>query len=363
MKPFKFIVPFVLGMLLSLSAWSQTIEERLDAIEEALASDDGGDASKTSIGGYGELHFSGGDDTKDDQVDIHRFVIFLGHEFSDDIKFFSEFEIEHSLAGEGKPGEVEMEQMYVDVNHGNGLHVKYGVFLIPVGILNETHEPPTFYGVERNGVEKNIIPTTWWEGGVMLSKDQGNGLTLDGAIHSGMEIPTSGKIRSGRQKVASATNNNWAFTGRVKHSTPGLEAAFTFHRQTDAYQSKQATELGATLYSAHIDWTTGPFNVRALMAEWDLSNTALEANGKNKQEGMYVRAAYKMTDKIGLFARYETYDNTAGDSADSEIRIDTFGINYYLHPNVVLKADFQAESYADSTKDDDVFYFGFGYNY
>ena len=46
-----------------------------------------------------------------------------------------------------------MEQMYVDVDYGS-FNAKYGVFLIPVGILNETHEPDTFYGVERNSVEK-----------------------------------------------------------------------------------------------------------------------------------------------------------------------------------------------------------------
>jgi len=363
MKQLKIMLALLVGLTLPISASSQSIEERLNAIEDALASDGGGDGSKVSIGGYGELHFNGGDDSADDKIDIHRFVIFLGYEYTDDIKFFSEFEIEHSIAGEGQPGEVEMEQMYVDVNYGQGLHAKYGVFLIPVGILNETHEPDTFYGVERNGVEKNIIPTTWWEGGIMLTKDLGTGLTLDGGIHSGMEIPTTGKVRSGRQKVGSAVNNNWAFTGRVKHSTPGLEMAFTFHRQTDAYQSKQATELGATLYSAHIDWTTGPVNVRALMAEWDLSNSVLEAAGTNKQEGHYLQAAYKINDKLGAFVRYEMYDTTAGDSTDSEVRIDTFGFNYYLHPQVVLKADWQSESYADSSSDDDVFNLGFGFSY
>ena len=363
MMKLKLVFALILGIAFSFSANAQTIEDRLDAIEEALSSDDGGSGSKTSLGGYGELHLNAGDDTADDKIDIHRFVIFIGHDYNDNVKFFSEFEIEHSIAGEGQPGEVEMEQMYVDVNHGDGLHVKYGVFLIPVGILNETHEPPTFYGVERNGVEKNIIPTTWWEGGVMISKDLGDGLNFDFGVHSGMEIPTSGKVRSGRQKIGNAVSNNWAFTTRLKHSTPGLEMAFTYHNQTDAYQSKQATELGATLMSAHVDWTTGPFGIRALMAEWDLSNNVLEAAGKGKQEGMYVRAAYKLSDKVGLFARYETYDVTAGDSTDSEVRIDTFGINYYIHPQVVLKADFQAESYANSANDDDVFNLGFGFSY
>ena len=362
---------FLVSLAVPMALSAQSVEERLDAIEEMLSSDDsGGDdghghggGGKVSIGGYGELHFDGGDDTADDAVDIHRFVIFLGHQYSPTINFFSEFEIEHSIAGEGQPGEVEMEQMYVDVDHGDGLSVKYGVMLIPVGILNETHEPDSFYGVERNGVEKNVIPTTWWEGGIMFTKKNATGLTLDGFVHSGMEIPTTGKVRSGRQKVGSATNNDWAYTGRIKKTLPGLEVGFTYHNQTDAYQSKEATELGATLMVANVEYERGPFSIRALMAEWNMDNATLEAAGKGKQEGMYARLAYMVADNVGIFARYEQYDVTAGDSTDSEVRIDTFGMNYYIHPQVVLKVDFQSEKYADSSNDDDKMYFGFGFSY
>ena len=104
----------VAGILFSITGYTQTIEERLDALEEAIADDSEMDyslGSQTSIGGYGELHYNGGSTAKDDQIDIHRFVIFLGHDYSDTVKFFSEFEIEHSIAGEGQPGEVGMDQI------------------------------------------------------------------------------------------------------------------------------------------------------------------------------------------------------------------------------------------------------------
>ena len=58
---------------------------------------------------------------------------------------------------------------------------------MPVGILNETHEPPTFYGVERNNVEKNIVPSTWWEGGAMVQHEVMDGLGLDLAVTSGLK--------------------------------------------------------------------------------------------------------------------------------------------------------------------------------
>jgi len=357
----------VAGILFSITGYTQTIEERLDALEEAVADDSGMDyslGSQTSIGGYGELHYNGGNTTKDDQIDIHRFVIFLGHDYSDTVKFFSEFEIEHSIAGEGQPGEVEMEQMYVDVDYGT-FNAKYGVFLIPIGILNETHEPDTFYGVERNGVEKNIIPSTWWEGGIMLSREVGEGLNIDAGIHSGMQIPDSGKVRSGRQKVGSAVNNDWAGTIRLKKTTPGLEYAFTYHKQTDAAQSQDDFNgLAATLMSGHMDYNKGPLSIQALYAEWDLRHPDFDANGKDKQNGYYLTFGYKVKENVGIFVRSEMYDTTAGDTEDSAVNTETFGVNYYIHPRVVLKLDFQNVNYDDTSKEDQsVFNLGFGFSY
>ena len=122
-------------------------------------------SNKTHIGGYGELHYNNleKDDGSGDKdaVDFHRFVLFTSHQFSDSIRFFSELEVEHSIAGDGQVGEVELEQAYIEWDMANNKTAKAGLFLMPIGILNETHEPDTFYGTERNAVEKNIIPATW----------------------------------------------------------------------------------------------------------------------------------------------------------------------------------------------------------
>jgi hypothetical protein len=131
--------------------------------------------ARTHLGGYGELHYNNLDSKHD--MDFHRFVLYLGHDFTDRVRFVSEIELEHSLAGDGtvpngtkpKPGELELEQAYVEFDLAAGQQAKAGLFLVPVGILNETHEPTTFYGVERNPIESNILPTTWWEGGAARS--------------------------------------------------------------------------------------------------------------------------------------------------------------------------------------------------
>lgn len=88
----------------------------------------GGWWDRTSIGGYGELHYQGGDKQ---EVDFHRFVLFFGHEFTDDIRLFTELELEHSLSGDGKPGEVELEQAYIQVDISDELRANAGVQLVP----------------------------------------------------------------------------------------------------------------------------------------------------------------------------------------------------------------------------------------
>ena len=157
----------------------------------------GSNPGATTLGGYGELHFNNLENRKDgsnkDEIDFHRFVLFIGHRFSESIRFYSEVEIEHAFikdntAGTGSPGEVELEQAYVEFDLNHAVSAKGGLFLVPVGIINETHEPPTFYGVERNTVEKDIIPATWWEGGAAATVALGAGFKADLAYHSGLKV-------------------------------------------------------------------------------------------------------------------------------------------------------------------------------
>ena len=317
--------------------------------------------SKTSIGGYGELHYNNYD-SKDAKVDFHRFVLFFGHEFSDNVRFFSEFELEHSLAGDGKPGEVELEQAYVEVDINESTSTKVGLFLIPVGIINETHEPPTVYGVERNGVEKNIIPATWWEAGAAFNYKPAGGVSIDGAVTSGLSVGDDYKIRGGRQKVANASAENLAYTARVKYTAiNGLELAATAQYQTDVTQGKDGVETaGATLLEAHAIYQVNNFSVRALYARWDIDGAEAADLGRDEQTGWYIEPSYAFNDKVGVFARYAEYDNNAGNSDATAVESTSVGVNYYLHENVVLKADYED---LGGAKDDKGFNLGFGYQF
>lgn len=245
----------------ALKKQNRVIMERLDATSEMLEkqSKKQSGSSQTHIGGYGEMHYNNLDNKKvggtdKEEIDFHRFVLFFGHEFSDKIRFHSELELEHALAGEGKNGEVELEQAYIEFDFAENQHAKAGVFLVPVGILNETHEPNTFYGVERNNVEKNIIPSTWWEGGAGVSGEIAAGWSYDFAITSGLDLNSANTVRSGRQKVSNARANSLMYTGRVKWTgVPGLEVAATIATMDD-YTQGQGNKNRATLNEAHVAW-------------------------------------------------------------------------------------------------------------
>ena len=328
-------------------------EAQLEATGDYLESfePESGALAGTSIGGYGELHYNNldADDASEDleRVDFHRFVLFVGHEFSERVHFFSELEVEHSLAGDGEPGEVELEQAYVNFALDESTSAQAGLFLLPLGILNETHEPTTFYGVERNDVESIIIPATWWEAGAGLKGQYGRGWSWDFALTSGLAIPTTGgdafRVRDGRQKVAEALASDPALTARVKYTGwPGLEVAASYHYESDPSQvSGDGLDTGH-LFTTHAIYESGVFGVRALYGLWRFDGPAVEAANADEQDGWYVEPSYRLNEQFGVYARYEDLD---GAIASEQFTQFEAGLNYWPVPGVVLKADVRSRDF------------------
>jgi len=347
-------------------------EERIEAtgdFVETLAATNPGQ-SKTSIGGYGELHYNqlNSDAGDSEEIDFHRFVLFFGHEFSDKVRFFSEFELEHSLSGDGKPGEVELEQAYAEFDLGNNVAARAGLFLLPVGILNETHEPPTFYGVERNDVESVILPSTWWEAGAGVRGNLANGLSWDAAVHSGLAIPTTGssafRVRSGRQKVAEADASDMAATLRLKYTgVPGLELAASYQYQSDPSQVAGDGLDSGQLFTAHAVYQRERFGLRALYGSWDFDGAAVEAAGADSQSGWYLEPSFRISRSWGVYARYEDVDAAR---EQDQFTQSEFGFNYWPTDGVVLKMDYRTRDFslpALDASDFDAIDIGFGYNF
>jgi len=353
---------------------AESVEARLDRIDEELeeiraTSEREPDGHALSLHGYGELHYNNLDGTggasDKREVDFHRFVLQVGYDYSEHIRFVSELELEHSLSGDGAPGEVELEQAFIDMDLHDATTLRAGLFLIPVGLLNTVHEPPRFNGVERNSVEKNIIPTTWWEGGIGLHGENDSGWNYALYVHSGLETSTGStySVRSGRQKVAEASAENVAATLALGWQGNGIALGGAVQYQDDITQGTDATAGKAWLGEVHLDATRGPVRLRALYAEWVLDGDGPEAVDADRQAGWYVEPAYKICDAVTIFARYSEWDNQAGSDATASRKEQvTVGVNWYPHEQVVFKADAQWQNNADG-RDQDGFNLGVGYDF
>ena len=347
---------------------------RIDSLEEQVFSLEDEQMNNPlkdiTLGGYGELHYnalsgSGGANDKR-EIDFHRFVLTFGKEFNERVRFFSEFELEHAIAGEGQSGEIELEQAFIDYDLNDRHTARAGVFLLPVGLLNETHEPTRFYGVERNPVEKNIIPTTWWEAGVGLYGQLSDTWNYAAYVHSGLATSADDKysVRSGRQKVAKANASDPAATFALNYRVPGVTIGGSMNVQTDVTQGEAGEDIAsAVMGEVHLDLQRGPWGLRALYAQWNLGGDGPAASGADRQFGWYIEPSYKITDTLGVFARYNQWNNQAGNGgADGGKEQIDIGVNWYPHEQVVLKADYQWQS-NENGKNQNGINLGVGYDF
>ena len=348
---------------------AEEVESAAEAFETAQTSSSGSSwADRTSIGGYGELHYNNLNDNNDtvsgdnsrDRVDFHRFVLYFGHEFNENIRFFSELELEHSIAGDGQNGEIELEQAWIEMDISDSHRFRAGVDILPIGIMNVTHEPNTFYGVERNKVETEIIPATWWEAGLGFNGEIAPGWNYDIVAHGGLLSPTTGsstlRPRSGRSKVSNADDQDIAFTGRVRYTGfPGLEVGLSGQYQSDMTGTADSFDVDATLFEGHVDYKhTSGFGLRALYSRWDIDAPSGITYTQNNIDGWYVEPAYRfkapsfIPGEIGVFTRYAEWDargqGNVPDGTYVQYESWNVGANWWPHPNVAFKFDYQNES-------------------
>ena len=332
-----------------IAAQQSQLEALATAVENQKAT---ASNSATTVGFYGEVHYNSFKEPDPaigkNNVHAHRAVILLSHAFNDNLRFYSEVEFEG--AADETEIETELEQLFIDWRVHPKLALNIGQFLLPVGLLNESHEPNVFYGVERNPVEEKIIPATWWEKGVMVRAVPAEGLAVDVAVHNGLrgDINTLGGadgLREFRQEFGGSRAEDLAYTLRVKYQViNGLELAASFQQQENITQSHDLVVGGkasAQLMTAHVDYHWQNFGLRVLGAQWDIDNAVAKATGADKLSGFYVEPSWKVTDKVGVFARYNQWNtaaNQVGKSDDEQLNV---GVNYWIDPRVVLKADIQ----------------------
>ena len=150
----------VLISLLSAQENLDQVEKKPESISESIFNNES--QKKLHFGGYAQIDYNQPFDKnfrRNGELDVHRLVLFAGYEFNSKTKFITEIEFEHV-------SEVYIEQAYLNYQVIDNMSVKGGLILIPMGIINEYHEPPSFNGVERPNVDNVIVPTTWREIGL-----------------------------------------------------------------------------------------------------------------------------------------------------------------------------------------------------
>jgi hypothetical protein len=348
----------------------QAVSSAVESVQQETAN------PKLSIWGYGEINYNRPTaQSSASEMDLRRAVFGFGYRFNDDTRFTSEFEVEHAVVSADDNGEMEVEQFYIDHSLTPSTNLKAGLFLIPIGLLNESHEPTHYYGVERNFVETAIIPTTWREGGVGLYGGTSLGIDWDVGVTTGFYLgkwdPTSTEgqaspLGSIHQELQNAKAKDLStYLALNYRGIPGLVAGATVFTGKDS-QGDPSVSLASgsrvTLWEAHTRWTPGHYDLSALIARGTISDTAdLNATYVGNPTlipeafwGGYLQAAYNFplagTRSVAPFVRYARFNTgaeyaslPAGLNADSlpAETVWTTGVNYYLNPDVVIKADYQ----------------------
>lgn len=330
--------------------------------------------SKFRFGGYGEIHANwkeGGDD----QLDIHRLVMYIGYDFADWIQLNSEIELEHASTDEEY---LLIEQLYADFLFGDAFNVRAGRVLAPLGIVNQNHEPTLFNGVERPNVEKYIIPSTWMLDGAGLFGSPLSWMNYEVYAIAGLSndgFSAKEGVRGGRMKGRPGLNDP-AVSGRMDFfpvSTDNQDLRIGVSGYYGGTNNKNKGGEAATgidntfsMYSADFEYDISRVQFRGVVAFGEHSDAAdLNAGAATPDDmigeeifGWYLEAGVSVMPnswKSGKlaeadlipFVRYEEYDTqhsldsgavASGIYDRTEV---TVGANFLLTQNFVVKADAQ----------------------
>src|SRR5439155_9930762 len=209
--------------------------------------------------------------------------------------------------------------------------VRGGLLLVPMGFLNELHEPPIFHGARRPEVEQVILPSTWRENGLGVYGDAG---PLSYRVYLVTSLDAKGfsadlGVREGRQEGAEALARDLALTARLdaQPAAGTLFGASVFSGGTG--QGDPAIgRARLTLWDAHAEWSGHGVHLRAVLARAVLGDAeavsrAIDPSGAtaigSRTRGWYGEAAWNVLSlfgngdrELGPFVRYEALDTQAG---------------------------------------------------
>lgn len=356
-----------------------------------------------SVGGYGELLAERPDRERQDgtpsgatdRVDLLRAVFYIGHKFSDELLLNTEIEWEHAGivdeaevqvepgTGEGEAelsGEVKLEFAYLDWSRRRAFGVRAGLLLVPMGLVNEQHEPPVFMGARRPETERRIIPSTWAANGAGVFGELASGFAYRAYVMEGLDaghFSAANTIRGGRQGGSQAVLRHPAFAARIDCTRiAGLTfggSAYTGNAWQEPQPSGASLRPTVTMLDAHARLAWRGLEARALYAHGSLDDAAALSDALGlagaerlggKFHGGYVEAAYDVMPQIAAGSRYgllpyfryersdpqEDVDAAGADDPSLDQTVLTMGVAFRPDPNVVIKSD--REQRRNGTRDE-----------
>jgi len=322
-----------------------------------------------AFAGYGEMLLenfsaeseSGAAGAPTTRLDFLRAVLYAGYRFNERFLFNSEIEVEHA-------NEIFVEFAYVDYVLNNHLNLRGGLLLLPLGLVNEFHEPNVFIGARRPETEQRIIPSTWREngGGVLGTYGPVNfrAYVTNGFNGAGF---TSAGLRGGRQRGVQARAANLAFSGRLDVTPiPGVSGGVGVYDggsgQEQVVLDGERLDVRTTVAEVHVQAQLRGFDVRGLFARGTVNDAgeasralrlAVNAPIAERMDGGYVQVGYNLLSQtryamaVTPYVRYEHVDTQArvptGFTRDltRDGEFTTLGVDFKPIPNVVLKTDYQ----------------------
>jgi hypothetical protein len=368
MMSVRFPIVFTFSVFITCMAVAQPVITAEDSLHRENSF-----LSRSSLGGYGNAFYQNDFNTQEAVVNFERFVLFVGHKFSNRISLFSEIELEDAKLEGGEPGgELALEQAYLKFIINPQLYLATGLFIPRIGMLNENHLPINFNGNERTMVERLIIPATWREMGVGLYGSV-NSIPLEysfallNGLNSGAFEHGTG-IRGGRGGGKEATGNSLAVTGAAVWQPSDFRIQVSGYYggsvglaplQSDSLQLTSGwwgTPVG--LAEANVQYEVSGLTLKVLGAVVSIPdaeeiNRAYANNTPLFEYGFYAEAAYNILEnskglssqQINLFARYEQLNVNASipangiDDPTLDQRHVLIGFSYLPIPNVAIKTD------------------------
>lgn len=333
----------------------QRILQNLEAIPNGM-----------TLGGYAEVLYNQ-PESVNGEIDVQRLILLFGYKFDDRTQFVTELEFEHVK-------EVYIEQAFVNYSVNNSLNVRAGLMLVPMGIINEYHEPTTFNGVERPSMDNKLVPTTWREIGIGFSgRSDAMSMRYQAYIFNGFLshngtaglVKGSNGLRSGRQKGAESVfrtpnlSMKLDFYG-INGLRLGLSGYFGRTQAANEVFDTSGSTVGLSMIGFDARYNLRKFTARCQYITSSIKD-AFEYNQLTAKDlgsgmsGYYIEGAYNFLpirnrQRLFAFVRYENFDthasvpsNTDRNAAYHRKEITT-GLSYHLAPGAVFKMDYQSKS-------------------